>query len=397
MNRIVTRALLLLLLTSLVAGCASPTLLSKPISVAAKSNQAVIPKMVQAQPGSTPTPTPFQPIPPTPVFLPTGIPTATPTPTPIATPTSPIDALLSPEQYDQLPGRMNILLLGMDQRRWQKGIRYRTDTIILATLNKESGTVTLTSFPRDLFIDIPGRGQDRINTAWEYGGFPLVQETFKENFGITPDHFVLINFNNFKQFVDELEGLDVNVGQSVSDYREGYWTTINKGLNHMNADTVLWYVRSRKTTNDFARNKRQQEVLQAIVDEVFTFDNVLRVPELYEIYKDMVWTDMTLSDILPLVPLAAKIASDTSRIKHLYINPGMVSDWITPAGAMVLLPDMAAIRNKVIKKSQNMTAPQPVEEATSEPENPPTEPPPAGPPPTEPLPTEPPIEATPYP
>jgi len=396
MNRIVTRMILLILLTSLVAGCASPTLLSKPVSVAAKSNQVATPLIVQAQPGSAPTPTPFQPIPPTPVYLPTGIPTPTFTPTPIATPTSPIDAFLAPEQYDQLPGRMNILLLGMDQRRWQKGIRYRTDTIILATFNKESGTVTLTSFPRDLFINIPGRGQDRINTAWEYGGFPLLQQTFKENFGINPDHFVLINFNNFKQFVDELEGLDVKVGQEVSDYREGYWTTIHKGMVHMDADTVLWYVRSRKTTNDFARNKRQQEVLQAILDEVLTFENVLRVPELYDIYKDMVWTDMTLGDVLPLVPLAAKIASDTSRIKHLYIGPNIVSDWITPAGAMVLLPDLASIR-KIIKKSQNMTAPQPVEQDSAAPDTSSTEPPPAELLPTEAAPIELPVQSTPYP
>ena len=263
-----------------------------------------------------------------------------------------MDAYLAPEQIEQLPGITNILLLGTDQRPWQKGKKYRTDTIILATLNKEAGTLTLTSFPRDLFIDIPGRGQDRINTAYVYGGIDLVLQTFKQNFGIKPDHYVIINFFNFKQFVDGLGGLDVNVSQAVSDYRNGYWTTIPKGVVNMDADTVLWYVRSRKTTNDFARNKRQQEVLQAIMEEVLTLQNIARVPELYDAYKGMVTTDMGLGDILPILPMIPKIANP-DNVNHLFIGPKQVSDWITPAGAMVLLPDMAAIR-KIIRKSQNL-------------------------------------------
>jgi polyisoprenyl-teichoic acid--peptidoglycan teichoic acid transferase len=351
MNRIVTRIVLFLSLASLVAGCASPSLLSAPASVMAQAEASATPEIVLAPPDTAPTPTPFRPIPPTPVYLPTGTPTPTPEPTATPTPTSVVDAYLAPEQYEQLPGRVNILLLGMDQRPWQKGKRYRTDTIILATLNKEAGTLTLTSFPRDLFINIPGHGQDRINTAWEYGGWELLQQTFKENFGLRPDHFVLINFFNFKQFVDELEGLEVNVGQELSDYRNGYWTTIPKGPIYMDADMVLWYVRSRKTSNDFARNKRQQEVLLAIMQEVIDVKNVPRIPELYDIYKGMVITDMSLDDFLPLVPIALKL-TEGDRVNSNYIGPKVVSDYITPAGAMVLLPDMDAIR-RIIRKSQN--------------------------------------------
>ncbi len=351
MKHTVTCILFVLVISSMLAGCAAPGLIGAPSVVKAQSEPSATPHYVEAPPDATPTPTPFRPIPPTAAYYPTNTPTPTPEPSPTPTETSVVDAYLAPEQYDELPGRINILLLGMDKRNWQKGIRYRTDTIILATLNKESGTLTLTSFPRDLFIPIPGHGQDRINTAWEYGGFELVQQTFKENFGVNPDHFVLINFGNFKKFVDELEGLDIDVGQELSDYRDGYWTTVPAGMVHMDADTILWYVRSRKSTNDFARNKRQQEVLKAIMDEVLTLKNIVRVPELYEIYKDMVITDMTLGDILPLIPLAAKL-TDSQNINHNFIGPKQVSDWITPAGAMVLLPDMDAIR-RIIRKAQN--------------------------------------------
>lgn len=346
MKHIAARSLLILILLSLVTGCASPSLLSAPVSALAQEAVTATPDYVEIPPGATPTPTPFRPIPPTPAYLPTN------TPTPEPTPTSIVDAYLAPEQMDELPGQINILLLGIDQRPWQKGKKFRTDTIILATLNKELGTLNLTSFPRDLFIDIPGHGQDRINTAYVYGGIDLLYQTFKENFGVKPDHYVLINFFNFKQFIDELEGLDVNVGEQVSDYRNGYWTTIPAGVVHMDADTVLWYVRSRKTTNDFARNKRQQEVLAAIMDEVLTLQNIARLPELYDIYKGTVTTDMTLGDLLPMLPIAARLTNQ-DNINRFYIGPKQVSDWITPAGAMVLVPDMSAVR-RIIRKSQNL-------------------------------------------
>lgn len=344
MTRPASRSLLVLVLLSLLAGCASPGLMGAQFSVLVQAEPTQV--IYQPPANATPTPTPFRPIPPTPALLPTN------TPTPEPTPTSVVNAYLAPEQLEQIPGQVNILLLGTDQRPWQKGKKYRTDTIILATLNKELGTLNLTSFPRDLFIEIPGHGQDRINTAYVYGGIELVAQTFKENFGIRPDHYVLINFFNFKQFVDELEGLEVDVEQELSDYREGYWTTIPAGPVHMDADMLLWYVRSRKTSNDFARNRRQQEVLRAIMKEVITLDNLGRIPELYDIYKDMVTTDLSLGDVLPLAPLILKLASG-GEVNSFYISPKMVSDYITPGGAMVLLPDMNAIR-KLIRKSQNM-------------------------------------------
>jgi LCP family protein required for cell wall assembly len=269
------------------------------------------------------------------------------------TPTSELDGYIESPPLDQLPGQVNILLLGSDARGWSRTKRwFRTDTIILLTLNWELGTANLLSFPRDLFLNIPGHGQDRINTAYQYGGFDLLRETFKQNFGVNVDHYVIINFENFKRFVDELGGLEVNVEMPLEDYRNGYWTSIPAGKVYMDADTVLWYARSRKTSNDFARNKRQQEVLQAIVEEVLTLNNIRRAPELYDIYKESVTTDLEFKDILPMLPLAVKL-TDTSRISHYFISPKMTTSWITPAGAMVLLPNFDLIR-KVIRKSQNL-------------------------------------------
>ncbi len=240
----------------------------------------------------------------------------------------------------QPSGQMNILLLGSDQRPWDT--IFRTDTVILATFNRDLGTVNLTSFPRDLYVTLPGWGTDRINTAYERGGFRLFGETFTYKFGVKPDNYVLINFSSFKQVIEKIGGLDVNVGKTVSDYRNGYWYTMEAGKVHMDADDVLWYVRTRKTSNDFARTQRQQEVLRAIIEKMLTMETISHAPELYEIYKGSVTTDLTFADILPWLPLGITVM-DTSRIHQYFIGPEQTYDWITYEGAMVLLPRQDAI------------------------------------------------------
>ncbi len=338
-----------LLLLLVCTSCAASGLGSTSFAAApqAASTQIVL---VHSPPGATATATPFQPVPPTavyypteaPVFVPTTAPTPVPTPFPLD-PAAPVGALQLP------PDQVNILLLGSDKRPWDSA--FRTDTIMLLTLNPSLGTVSLTSFPRDMYINIPGWGMDRINTAWGKGGFDKLAATFEHNFGVRPDHYVLINFSSFKQIVDSLGGLDVNVGVNVSDYRNGYYFTVPAGPQTMDADTVLWYVRSRKTSNDFQRSRRQQEVLMAIFQKMLSLNALRRIPEFYAIYKDNFTTDMGLTTLVPLFPLAAQLV-DTSRIHHYFIGPNQVYDWITPGGGMVLVPRQAEVM-AVIRKALN--------------------------------------------
>jgi LCP family protein required for cell wall assembly len=308
-----------------------------------------MPVLVDVPADATATPTPFQPIPPTAVFTPTIIPTLTafPTSTP---PPAMATAMLPAEPIPILENQTTILLLGSDKRPWDSG--FRTDTIILLVLNPTQGTVSLLSFPRDLYVYIPGWTQDRINTAFYHGGFKTLAATLQQNFGVKPDHYVLINFRSFKQIIDSLGGLDVKVGQPLYDRIQGKgWVTIKKGLVNMDADMVLWYSRSRKTTNDFARNRRQQEVLVAMFEKFLSLDALKRLPELYKMYKKSVSTDLGLTDGLAMLPLALQLV-DTSRIKRYYVSPQHVWDYITPGGAMVLMPREAEIR-KLVKQAMN--------------------------------------------
>lgn len=349
-------ALLLLILMVLLSACGFQDFPSVSLAAGSGGSFLATPVFITAPSDATPTPTPFQPLPPTPLIYPTSIVMATPTsavtaepsPTPTAilpspTPTTPPTPMPEAEEIESPRGTVNFLLLGSDQRQGDPA--FRTDTIILASVHLRQGTVSLVSFPRDLYVTIPYWGQDRINTAWQHGGFDSLAATLEYNFGVRPDHYILINFHSFQKLIDSLGGIDVNVTKKLVAKRQGRgMVEVPEGINHMNGRTAMWYVRSRKSTNDFDRARRQQEVIIAIANKMLSADAIRRAPELYEIYTEFVTTDLKLRDIVPLLPAAAKFTDDpASRIHNYIIGPGESWDWISPGGGMVLLPNQPAI------------------------------------------------------
>ena len=159
--------------------------------------------------------------------------------------------------------QVNILLLGSDQREGDNG--FRTDTIQLLTINPSEGTVKLTSFPRDLYVYIPGYTVQRINTAYSWGGFDALADTMEYNFGVKPEYYVLINFWSFVDAIDSIGGITVEVGRDFCDHRDDFGEfCVSQSTYWMNGATALWYVRSRYTTSDLDRGRRQQEVLEAV-------------------------------------------------------------------------------------------------------------------------------------
>ena len=333
---------------------------------------APAPVIAVASADATVTPTPFQPLPPTPTY----IPTAYPTPTQAATPTletSPTPAIIAGQvktwaDYPgptiwpdiavpgpagllaQPTGQVNILLLGTDQRVDEVG--FRTDTILLLTLNPDLGTANITSFPRDLYVYIPGWTVQRLNTAMFYGGFATAALTFEYNFGVRPDYFVMVNLHTFPKVIDSLGGVDVNVAVALTDHRDGYgYYTVGPGIVHMDGETALWYVRSRYSTSDFDRGRRQQEVLTACFQALLNRDILNRASQLYDLYIQNVSTDMTFDQMAAFLPLVAKLR-DTSRIHSYYIGPQQVMNWINTTGAMVLLPIHDAVM-EVMRQALN--------------------------------------------
>jgi polyisoprenyl-teichoic acid--peptidoglycan teichoic acid transferase len=242
----------------------------------------------------------------------------------------PLGSLAQPE------GQINILLMGSDQRPNDGG--FRTDVNLLLTLNFEGQSVSLTSFPRDLYIYQPGWRVDRINGAQARGGFELSSQTMEYNFGVHPDHYVLINFAGFVSLIDALGGITVNVGEGLTDEREGPGDfSVPAGNVAMDGETALWYVRSRGTSSDFARTRRQQEVLIGIFFRLLSLDAITRAPELYEQYKQTVITDLGITDVLPWLPLAASV-NGNGQIHRYAIGADNVDSFTTSSGGAVLIP-----------------------------------------------------------
>lgn len=304
-------------------------------------------KLATQAPNSTPTATPFQPIPQTPTVIFNELP-------PESTGEAIFVDISTPGAINQsIASNKNIVkiaLLGSDQR--PEGYGFRTDVIMLVIINKKQFTASVVSFPRDLYVTIPGWTTQRINTAMGNGGFEMFADTMEYNFGIRPDFYVLTNFWSFVKTVDNLGGIDVQVPEALYDKCEPPKTgtcSVDAGLIHMDGETALWYVRSRRTTNDFQRTKRGREVLKTIFLKLMSLDAVTRFPELYEIYRDNIETNMEVEDMLRLLPVAPFLAADTERMRSFGITQNEVTPFITYEGAQVLLPDQNAIHQILLE------------------------------------------------
>lgn len=252
-------------------------------------------------------------------------------------------------------GQVNILVMGSDFR---PGSGYRTDVFMLLSLYPEEGTASVLSFPRDLYVNLPGIGNQRINVAQPFGGFELSKATLEQNFDVTADYYIMTNMQGFKGIVDNLGGITVNVGAYLSDHCElpqgdaNKYCTVYGGPTYMNGETALWYVRSRYTTSDFDRTRRAQEVIYAIFEKLMALDAISRVPDLYNLYISSVETNLTATDIIPLVPLASKILSDPSKLKRFAIGPEHVTPYVLPdSGANVLIPNYDLIQEVIYESA----------------------------------------------
>ena len=300
--------------------------------------------LLNSDPNIAPTLTPFQPMLPTSTPGVVIAPTATPLPATIETQTQ----VTTDNTLTRPSGQVNILILGSDYRP-NRG--FRTDVIMLLSLNPEKGTATLTSFPRDLYVTIPGVGMERINTAQAYGGFSLTAATFETNFNVQPDYYMMTNFDGFKGIIDTLGGIDVSVASTLTDecsipemVDSNGNCTIYADTNHMDGQTALWYVRSRYSSSDFDRTRRAQEVLQALFQKLMSLDAINRSAELYSMFTASVETNIPLSSIVSLLPLGSQLLANPSQLRKYAIGANETYDYIVPgSGAMVLIPDQNAV------------------------------------------------------
>jgi LCP family protein required for cell wall assembly len=255
--------------------------------------------------------------------------------------------------------RINVLVLGIDERTSQEG-PWRTDTMLVLTVDPATKTAGMLSIPRDLWVSIPGFEENRINTAHflgdfrEYpgGGPALAKKTTQRNLGIPIHYYVRINFVGFERVIDTIGGVDIHVDEEINDPRfpddnYGYDPLyIPAGRNHMDGKLALRYARTRHGSSDFGRIKRQQQVIMAVRDRVMQFGLLPlllpRLPQLVDSMGDAIQTDMPIGELWALGQLAREI--DRDDIKGRGIDETMTVPITTPKGHQVLWPDREKIR-----------------------------------------------------
>jgi LCP family protein required for cell wall assembly len=253
--------------------------------------------------------------------------------------------------------RVNVILLGTDRRENEPEVT-RTDTILVVSIDPVSKSAGMLSLPRDLWVNIPGYGFERINTAFaigEYqkkgGGPALLRRTLEGLLGVPMHHYALVGFAGFRKVVDELGGVVVDVERPFRDdeFPQGNYGTrriiFQSGLQRLDGEQALWYVRSRHADSDFGRNRRQRQVLLAVRQQALQLNMLPKAPTMLAAVMDSVTTDLRASEILSLIRVAKDVES--SRLTSRAIDESMVNSWSTPGGAAVLLPEPAAIRQVV--------------------------------------------------
>lgn len=247
-----------------------------------------------------------------------------------------------------LSGRLNVLILGLDHRPGETGPA-RTDTLILATFNPRQPQAALLSIPRDLWVDIPGQGSNRINTANYFGdlmqpgyGPELARQTVQNNFGPAVHRYVLVDFAGFVALVDALGGIDVTVPETIVDERyptPDYGTmtiVIPAGPQHMDGATALIYVRTRHNDSDFGRSQRQQQILRALVVRVLQPGAWPRLPAAWAAARAYFTTDLNEVDFATVLLAVMRVGPE--GLQSYTINQDMTVPFTTGSGAQVLLP-----------------------------------------------------------
>lgn len=342
-----------------VAASATPATQVTPTDLPANQTEPTAEVSPSPNTSATPGPSPTSSRTPTVTLTPsaTPIPTETPTPAPQYAPsldwyTPPPEAPTPVPKLETPPQTTNILLLGKDDEAWGDG-GLNSDSIIIVSINRDSHMASLLSLPRDLYVYVPGANEmRRINTA-AYGGIDAMRATILYNLGIEIHYYARVDFQAFVDIVNTLGGVDVAVtcpledwrlkspGLDVSDEDNWEWFTLTSGIYHMNGDMALWYARSRKTTSDFDRGRRQQQILRAILNEGVDLNLVSEAPRLWSVYKDRVETDLDIGRILQLAAQAPSVRRN--GVQSLYLNqdvrPTQLQD-----GSQVQLPQWETLQ-----------------------------------------------------
>ncbi len=244
------------------------------------------------------------------------------------------------------PNVVTVLLLGAEGTT-----SWRTDSIMFVMYNPDTQRAALLSIPRDLWVAVPGYGYRRINevdylaerTNYPGGGPALLRRVFEENLGLSFDHYVRVHFDGFIRIVDALGGVEVVVDCPIEDIfpdprnpEQTVHMKLEPGKVRLDGTMALLYSRSRLSTSDFDRARRQQQVMTGLWQQARRLEILPRIPQLYRELNDAFVTDMGVEDVVRLARIAFSV--EPQNVQAMVIKYPLVENWRTPEGAAVLLP-----------------------------------------------------------
>lgn len=239
------------------------------------------------------------------------------------------------------------MVMGVDERSDDVG---RSDTLFVVTIDTNTKEVAMLSIPRDTRVKIPGHGWDKINHAYAFGGYKLTQQAVEGLLGIKIDHYVTINIAGFKKIVDAVGGVTIDVEKRMY-YTDPYDDNgigggpfvidLRKGVQHMDGETAIQYVRYRDEEGDIGRVERQHQFLKALMKEVASPSVITKIPAIIKEVSSVVKTDLSTSEMLTL----AKTLNDASK-------NGLKTDMVPGKPAYIddvsyWLPDVMSLRRHV--------------------------------------------------
>ena len=231
----------------------------------------------------------------------------------------------------------NILLLGTDNG--DDGLSSRSDTTLLVSIDNKTQKVRMVSFLRDLYIEIPTVGKARLNTAFNKGGAALTMQTLENNFRISVDKYLQVDFDGLTAIIDKLGGIDIEISEAAATVmNREMGCNLQAGVNHLDGRLALYYVRIREIDSDFGRTQRQQQVLQTVMKQCAS-KNPLEISGLAYDFLPYVTTNLSEGDLTYLISIAPQMMSYSVDTLHIPDDTAF-EDLRLPNGARVLDPDL---------------------------------------------------------
>ena len=255
--------------------------------------------------------------------------------------------------------RFTMIMVGLDRRPGETGMSYRTDSMMLVSIDPTTRQIGILSIPRDLYVQIPGYSSlQRINAAMVLGeqqragyGSTLLMQTVQLNLGIRVNDYMAVDFQAFIEIVDAVGGITVETDYVINDPR---YPSMNYGYDpfylppgehQLNGYDALRFARTRHGDSDIQRAERQQQVLYAIRDKVLSLDMlpslVGRSPQLWQTLDDNVYTGLSLEQVVQLALFVRDVPRE--NISTGVINYRYLQSYTTSSGASVLIPNRARL------------------------------------------------------